>query len=139
MTSSNPAPGFQKHPNYEVTLQPISDTMTVEVNGTEVARSTRAVQLLETKHRAVWYMPLDAVDQTVIEQTDTQTYCPFKGYASYWRINAGGQTVDDAIWAYMDPYDECLPVKGYASFYTNKVDLKINGELMNKDGPGWVA
>lgn len=136
--SANPAPGFEKHPNYEVNIQPLAGELSVEVNGTVIGTSTRAVEVLETRHRPVWYMPLEDLDATLIESTDTDTFCPFKGHASYWSVNLPDATVEDAIWAYMEPYDECESIRGYASFYTNKVDLRINGELAAKEGPGWT-
>lgn len=135
---ANPAPGFAKHPDYEVNIEPLDGTLEVRVGDTVIASSQRAVTLLETRHRPVWYMPLDDVDAGCIEPTDTDTFCPFKGHASYWSVTADGNTVEDAIWAYLEPYDECTAIAGYASFYTNKVDLYVNGELMNKDGPGWT-
>ena len=139
LADANPAPGFAKHPNYAVTLQPVNEVMTVEVDGQIIGESRRAVQLLETKHRPVWYMPLQDLKPELIEATSTQTYCPFKGYASYWSVVLPELTVDDAIWAYMTPYDECTDITGFASFYTNKVDLKLDGVLANKDGPGWTS
>ena len=60
--------------------------LAVEVNGTVIGTSTRAVEVLETKHRPVWYMPLEDLDATLIEATETDTFCPFKGHASYWSV-----------------------------------------------------
>ncbi len=135
---ANPAPGFAKHPDYEVKIEPLDARMEVRLGDTLVAFSERAVTLLETRHRPVWYMPLEDVKSEYTTPTTTDTFCPFKGHASYWSIAANGQSAEDAIWAYLEPYDECLDITGYASFYTNKVDLFIDGELMNKDGPGWT-
>ncbi len=135
---SNPAPGFAKHPSYEVLIEPSSSTLTVKVGDQVIAQSTRAVQVLETKHRPVWYMPFEDVDRDCVTATDTDTYCPFKGHASYWSIDTPSGQVEDAIWAYLAPFDECEAIRGYASFYTNKVDLYVDGELTNKDGPGWT-
>lgn len=135
---SNPAPGFRKHPSYEVNMVPLSEEMVVKVGSRVIARSNRAVELQETRHRPVWYMPLEDVDPDLIEKTDTDTYCPFKGHASYWSVKLPGQTIEDAIWAYLAPYDECSSITGYASFYTNKVDLLINGQQTNKEGPGFT-
>ena len=86
-SAANPAPGFAKHPGYEVKLEPVAQMMTVELAGREIARSNNAVLLTETKHRPVWYMPLADVDAQFITATDTQTYCPFKGHASYWSVS----------------------------------------------------
>ena len=135
---ANPAPGFEQYPDYTVDIVPQTAEVVVSVDGTEIARSQRAVLLEESRHRPVWYLPLDDVDASLIEATDTDTYCPFKGHASYWSINTGALQVSDAIWAYLTPYDECAAIRGYASFYTNKVDLYIDGVLANKDGPGWT-
>ena len=136
---ANPAPGFEKHPNYAVNITPQDVEVVVRIADTEIARSRRAVLVEETKHRPVWYMPLEDVNNTLIEATDTDTYCPFKGHASYWSVTTSEGAVSDAIWAYMSPYDECEALRGYASFYTNKVDLFVNGERANKDGPGWTG
>ncbi|MEM7098179.1 MAG: DUF427 domain-containing protein [Pseudomonadota bacterium] len=127
-TEANPAPGFEKYPDYEVNINPQSITLTVEAAGHEIARSTRAVELLETRHHPAWYIPLEDVSRDFIKPTDSETFCPFKGHASYWSIVTDDETIDDAIWAYLSPYDECLPIKGYASFYTNKVQVKIDGK-----------
>ena len=135
---ANPAPGFDKHPGYEVNIEPLNAQLEVRVGDTVVAKSDRAVAVSETKHRPVWYVPMEDVDASLIEATDTETFCPFKGYASYWAITLPEARIEDAIWAYMAPYDECEDIQGYASFYTNKVDLLIDGELANKDGPGWT-
>ena len=135
---ANPAPGFEKHPNYEVNLEPLDAELVVKVSGLQLASSKRAVVVGETKHRPVWYIPLEDIDSALLQETDTDTYCPFKGHASYWSIKANGSLIEDAIWAYPAPYDECEALKGYASFYTNKVDLYIDGKAMNSDGPGWT-
>ena len=40
------------------------------------------------------------------------------------------------MWSYLTPYDECLALQGYVSFYTDRVTLEIDGELQAKVGPG---
>ena len=37
-------------------------------------------------------------------RSDTTTYCPYKGDANYYHVTAGGDTVDDVIWTYEQPY-----------------------------------
>ncbi len=133
---ANPAPGFSKHPHYQVEIVPQAAELVVSVQNIEIARSTRALRVKETKHPDVWYIPLADVDANKITPTQTHTYCPFKGNASYWSIKVGTQEIEDALWAYEAPYDECAEIKNYASFYTHKVDLFIDGKLTNKEGPG---
>ena len=133
---ANPAPGFSQYPQYQVEIEPQTCELVVCVNGTEIARSTQAVLVKETKHRDVWYIPFADVDTNNITPTQTETYCPFKGKASYWSITFGTQNIEDAIWVYQAPYDECAGIKNYASFYTNKVDVFVDGEPVNTAGPG---
>lgn len=135
---SNPAPGFAKHPNYDVTIAPVDQPVQVKVGETLVAQSANAVLLKETRHRPVWYLPTEDLIETVLVDSDTRTYCPFKGYASYWHIKTANGLIEDAIWTYKEPFDECLPIASYASFYTNKVELFIDGELAGSQGPGWI-
>ncbi|NKB97588.1 MAG: DUF427 domain-containing protein [Pseudomonadales bacterium] len=135
---SNPAPGFEKHPAYEVTTQPLGQKVEVKAGELVVASSDDAVLLNETKHKPVWYLPTKDLNHGALTSSDTQTYCPFKGYASYWHIETEQGRIEDAIWAYLDPYDECLPIAKYASFYTNKVSVYIDGELADSSGPGWT-
>lgn len=135
---ANPAPGFVKHPDYKVSIESLNAELVVKLGSHVIARSRRGVALHETRHRPVWYMPLEDVDASYLQPTPTQTYCPFKGYASYWRVVTSEKQADDAIWAYQAPYDECQVIAGYASFYTNKVDLFVDGEVVDKAGPGWT-
>jgi uncharacterized protein (DUF427 family) len=135
---SNPAPGFEKHPNYEVTIEPLGQKVEVKVGATLVASSQAAVLLNETRHKPVWYLPTKDLHQDALTTSETQTYCPFKGYASYWHIETPQGRIEDAIWAYLEPYDECLTISDYASFYTNKVNVYIDGELADSSGPGWT-
>ncbi|HTO43272.1 MAG TPA: DUF427 domain-containing protein, partial [Burkholderiales bacterium] len=48
-----------------------------------------------------------------------QTYCPFKGTASYYSFISGPQ---NAAWTYEEPYDEMSIIRERLAFYRNKVD-----------------
>jgi uncharacterized protein (DUF427 family) len=133
----NPAPGFDIHPGYQVKITPVQDEVTVEVNNQIIARSNQAMLVEETKHKPVWYMPLADIDADVLKKSETSTYCPFKGQASYRSVAVGGETIEDAIWVYEAPFDECAAIAGYASFYTNKVHLKVAGKNIDNSGPGF--
>jgi uncharacterized protein (DUF427 family) len=135
---NNPAPGFEAHPNYEVKIEPSNAHVKVLVGETVVADTRAALSVVETKHRPVLYLPMSDVDQGSLTRTETSTYCPFKGHASYWRITTPTATVDDAVWGYKAPFDECEPLTGYVAFYTDKVSMEIDGEVQDASGPGWT-
>lgn len=136
---SNPAPGFEKHPQYSVDIEAKDVRLRVLAGATVIADTTRAVAVTETKHQPVWYLPLADVDASIITATETSTFCPFKGHASYWTIATADGDLDDAMWSYREPFDECLPLTDYVAFYTDRVDLEIDGKIQDRVGPGWTG
>ncbi|MEQ8691092.1 MAG: DUF427 domain-containing protein [Pseudomonadales bacterium] len=119
---SNPAPGWQKYPDHIVDLKPYPGTVSVRAGDQLIAHSERAIEVVESRHGTVWYLPLEDV-QAELSASDTETYCPFKGYASYRNLELPEATIADALWLYESPYDECAAIQGYVSFYTDKVTV----------------
>ena len=54
-----------------------------------------------------------------LERTAHQTYCPFKGQASYYSLKDGPE---NAVWSYEQPYNEMLAIKDCLAFYPDKVE-----------------
>ena len=135
---SNSAPGFEAHPNHEVKIEPRSAHVRALVGEAVIADTKAALAVTESRHRPVWYLPLADVDQTLLTRTDTTTYCPFKGHASYWSIGTPDVSLQDAVWGYETPFDECQPLAGYVAFYTDKVALEVDGEFLESAAPGWT-
>ena len=134
---ANSAPGFEKHPDYQVEITPTSDHVRILLGDHCLADSHRPLKVTETKHHPVWYLPLADVDAASIAATDHSTYCPFKGNASYWSVTVADQTLDNSLWAYQDPYLECEPLLDHVGFYMDRFVLEVNGERQNDPGPGW--
>ena len=57
-----------------------------------------------------------------------QTYCPYKGQASYWSLEVGGRLHPDLAWSYEDPLPDATPVTGLVAFYDERVDVVLDGE-----------
>ena len=75
---------------------------------------------------AVQYIPIGDVVQDKLTHTDTSTYCPFKGDASYYSVTtAGGETVDDVIWTYEPPFPAVAAIAGHVAFYPNKAEISV--------------
>ena len=124
----NPAPGFKQFPNHRVTATDMPSHVRVLVGDIEIADSRAAILVDETCHDPVWYLPPDDVSRDVLVPSDTRTYCPFKGYASYWNVDLPHTLVEDAAWAYLEPYDECRTLTGYFAFYPDRVTIEVDGE-----------
>lgn len=124
---SNPAPGYVRHPDHVVAISPGDDHLRVFAGDRLVADSRSALRVEESRHSTVWYFPPEDVEMDLLEATDSHSYCPFKGNASYYSIVAGEQRLADAVWCYREPYDECSALAGCLAFYPDRVRLEVNG------------
>lgn len=121
---SNPAPGFEKHPEHEVKAKLFKGVVTVHADGVEIAKSKDTMMVTETNHAPVYYMPIEDVKGEHLKDSNHVTRCPFKGKARYWNVRVGNHEIDNALWAYETPYDEVLELAGLAAFFANKVEIK---------------
>ncbi|HEU4360111.1 MAG TPA: DUF427 domain-containing protein [Mycobacterium sp.] len=111
---------------YPITVAPTGHHVTVRVAGEVVAETDRALTLQESRHAAVQYIPMPDVRQDMLTRTDTASYCPFKGDASYYSVTtAAGTTVTDAIWSYEQPFPAVAAIVGHVAFYPDKADISI--------------
>ena len=111
---------------HPITIRPTGARVTVRVGGTVVAETTSALSLAEADYPVVQYIPLDDVNQSLLERTTTQTYCPYKGDASYYSLkipDGGAET--DLIWAYEHPYPSVAEIAGHVAFYPNRAEVTV--------------
>jgi uncharacterized protein (DUF427 family) len=92
------------------------------VGDTVVLDTTGAHLLHETGIPPVIYVPFADFDETLLEQTDTTTHCPFKGDASYWSLRVGDELREDAVWGYEAPVESAPWLLGFAAPYFDKID-----------------
>lgn len=113
--------------DHPITVQPTGSHVTVRVNGEVVAESDQALTLQESTYPAVQYIPLADVVPTALSASDTTTYCPYKGDATYYNVTtSAGDTVADAIWTYVAPYPAVADIAGHVAFYPDKADISVS-------------
>jgi uncharacterized protein (DUF427 family) len=118
-----------RDPYTRIDALPSSRHVRVEVNGVAVADSRRTTILFETGLPARYYFPKTDVRLDLLTPVETSTACPYKGNASYWDVTAGDETVPGIAWGYPTPLPESAPIAGLVSFYNEKVDIYVDGEL----------
>lgn len=121
-----PAPGFARHPNHSVRLEP-GRSVIVRFAGAVIARTTRAIALEESGYRLRHYIPRQDIAADALVALDHRSYCPFKGEARYWTVAANGKSAEKAAWAYDAPYDECAALAGHVAFYDEAMDSVETG------------
>jgi uncharacterized protein (DUF427 family) len=115
-------------PDHPITIEPTGARVVVRTGDQTVADTTRALTLRESNYPPVQYIPFEDVDQALLAGSDTQTYCPYKGDASYYSITASDGVQTDVVWSYREPYNAVAEIAGYVAFYTNKVDVVVGTE-----------
>ncbi len=118
-------PVLQPSPQHPITIEPAASRVTVKAGGTLVADTTAGLALREANYPTVYYVPLADVRPEVLQASDTTTYCPYKGDASYYSIATPAGEVTDAVWRYVTPYPAVAPIAGHVAFYANRVDVVV--------------
>lgn len=92
--------------------------------GTVLADTTDALALHEADYPVVQYVPVADVETALLEATDTATYCPYKGEASYSQV-AAEPGLGDVLWAYEDPHPAMAELAGHVAFYSDRVQVDV--------------
>ena len=122
--TGNSAPGFEKYPGHRIATKPAGVHVQIRFRGEIIADTRDAVQLEEamggsTVSPVVYYIPRKDVKMDRLVRTSHQTYCPFKGEASYYSLRGGPE---NAVWSYEQPYDEMVAIKELLAFYPDRVE-----------------
>jgi uncharacterized protein (DUF427 family) len=113
---------------HTITITPAELHVEVSLGGQKLAESDRPVLLDETGLPTRYYLPREDVRTDLLRPTDTATHCPFKGDASYWSAQVGGETYEDVVWSYEAPIPEAAGITSLMCFYPERVELTVSGE-----------
>ena len=117
----NPAPGWTTHPEHRIAVVPANAHVQIRYRGEVIAASVEALKLEESGHAPVYYVPRKDVRMDRLVRSTHETYCPFKGSASYYSLKSGPQ---DVAWSYEHPYDEMDSIRELLAFYPDKVEVR---------------
>ncbi|MFF1378061.1 DUF427 domain-containing protein [Streptomyces sp. NPDC058308] len=102
---------------HRITVEQGTEHVRVELDGQVVAESTRPLLLSETGYPVRYYLPPEDVRTDLLTPSETSTYCPFKGTASYWSLPGS----PDSVWAYPEPKPDVTGIKDHFCFYEAEV------------------
>jgi uncharacterized protein (DUF427 family) len=122
--------GKLRDPYHRVDVRPSSRHVRVTANGEIVAESDQPMVVFETGVGLRFYLPPGDVRSDLLTPTDTRTVCPYKGEARWWSLEADGERIEDAAWAFPEPLDECHRVRDHVAFYGEGIAVEVDGELV---------
>jgi uncharacterized protein (DUF427 family) len=115
-------------PDHPITIEPSSAHVVVKAGAAVVADSSNALTLNEANYPPIYYVPMADVDAELLVSSDTTSYCPYKGEASYYSVRTDDAVVEDAIWFYDEPYAAVSEISGHVAFYADRVQIDDSGD-----------
>jgi uncharacterized protein (DUF427 family) len=114
---------YPPNPYHRVDCRPTKRRLRVTVAGTTLVDTDDTVIVFETALEPRLYVDPSQVRTDLLRQSDSSTYCNYKGVATYWSAVIGDTEVEDVAWSYQDPPPESLPIKGFLSFDTARAEI----------------
>ncbi|BDI23565.1 DUF427 domain-containing protein [Herbiconiux sp. L3-i23] len=121
-------------------VEPTTEEIVIVLGGQVVARSNRAVRVLETSHPPVYYLPADDFADGALRTAPGASWCEYKGEAGYLDVVAGDVVAAGAGWTYPDPSHGFERLQGMVAVYPGKVDrVTVGGEVVRPQAGGFYG
>lgn len=110
----------------QIAIQAHPGTVTIAAGDTVLAESANALILHERGYPPRTYFPAADVRIERLQASETETFCPFKGYAEYFHAKADGKTLIDIAWSYPEPIEGVAEISGHIAFYEEKLSVSVD-------------
>src|SRR5437879_2870366 len=104
-------------------------------DGTRIVADTkRPLVLYESGFAPRWYVPRQDIEQSALVPVEGQTFCPYKGLASYYDIGERKR----AAWSYLRAWPEVARVSNLVSFEPDVIDVFLDDKKLSQIGRAHV-
>ena len=111
-------------------LAPDAREVIVRWGELEVARTRRAVRVLETAHPPSFYLPWDDVARHLLQPAGGGSFCEWKGPARYWNLVSEGRVLPGVAWSYPQPLAGAEALADCVAFYPAALDCRVDGAVV---------
>ncbi|MDB5732364.1 MAG: hypothetical protein JWQ03_2259 [Variovorax sp.] len=108
-------------------LEPDTRDLSVSLGATEIARTRRALRLLETASAPNFYLPRQDVRMELLAPCDRVSVCEWKGEVRYWSVTVEGRRLEAAAWEYPRPLPGYEALRDHMAFYPRLLDCRVDG------------
>jgi uncharacterized protein (DUF427 family) len=115
--------GHAADPYHRIDTRHSSRHLVVRAGDRVVADTKQPLVLYESGFAPRWYVPRADVRGDALADDALQTFCPYKGIASYYDIEG----VDHAAWSYRTPFEDMAAIADRVSFEPDKVEITLDG------------
>jgi uncharacterized protein (DUF427 family) len=108
--------------------------------GVVLAETNQGLRTLETSHPPSYYFPREDVDLAALSPSTEQSYCEWKGWASYFDVSIAGQLMTQIAWCYPAPSLPFAMLKDHLAFYAAPFDTcTVDGEQVTPQPGGFYG
>lgn len=123
-------------------IEPCKREVLVRHGDKELARTHSALRVLETASPPTVYIPARDIDMNQLVKVPQQTFCEWKGYASYLGL-VNAPDAAPVAWQYLDPKESFSIIRDHIAFYPGRVDCFLDGEPVRPQQSefygGWIT
>jgi uncharacterized protein (DUF427 family) len=105
----------------------------------EVARTHRALRVLETAHPPSFYLPWSDVARHLLQPAPGTSFCEWKGPARYWTLVDGHDRLAGVAWSYPHPFAEALVLANCVAFYPGNLTCTVDGAPVTAQPGGFYG
>jgi uncharacterized protein (DUF427 family) len=118
--------GHAADPYHRIDIRRTSRHLVVKDGDRVIADTHAPLVLYESGFAPRWYVPRGDVVAEALNGVEGQTFCPYKGLASYYDVG----DAPAAAWSYRAPFEEVARIGDLVSFYPEKLEITIDGEKL---------
>jgi uncharacterized protein (DUF427 family) len=111
---------------HRIDIRQTSRHLVVNLGDRVIADSKRPLVLFESGFAPRWYVPRADIDETSLTPVEGQTFCPYKGLASYYDIGDR----KGAAWYYPQAWTEVARIRNLVSFEPDKIDVFLDDKQL---------
>lgn len=122
-------------------IEPGKRLVTVWFAGVQVARSKSALRVLETAGAPTYYIPQADIRMDLLRAAGgSQSWCEWKGAASYLDVVVDGAVARRAVWSYPNPAPEYRQLTDHYAFYPSLMEgCYLDSELVRPQPGGFYG
>ena len=119
----------------------VSDSREVVIywGNVQVARTRHAVLVLETSHPPSFYIPMADVNQSLLRQGAGNSFCEWKGPATYWSLASETQVLPNVGWSYPRPLEGAEAIADCIAFYPANLTCTVDGKKVTPQPGGFYG
>lgn len=125
-------------------LERVPQRLRVVLAGVTIAETVAGFRVLETSHPPTYYLPRGDILAAALVPAAGQSFCEWKGVATYFDVVAGGRHLERVAWTYELPSPDFAALAGCVAFYAGPMDACFVDDEQVTPQPGgfyggWVT